>query len=92
MAKKKHSTTVGRLNIIDVSSKKNFTILPSSEPDVLEAIQRQEALSRMSEYFLKQYYSSNAKIERIQSRTFYDIVKAKIYQHKMNKAMQYAKR
>lgn len=68
MAKKKHSTTVGRLNIIDVSSKKNFTILPSSEPDVLEAIQRQEALSRMSEYFLKQYYSSNAKIERIQIR------------------------
>lgn len=92
MAKKKYSTNVGHANIIDVSRKKNFTILPPSELDVSETTRRQEALSRMSECFLEQYYSSNAKIERIQSRTFYDIVKAKIYQHKMNKAMQYAKR
>lgn len=68
--------------IIDVSSKKEINIIPmdSSIDESALVIQREELYKKVSE-IMEYCYSSDAAVERIQSRHLLDLIKARLFQY-----------
>lgn len=73
---------VTSMPIIDVSAKKNITIIPvDASIDELALLQQQEESYKKVLEIMDYCYSSDAAVERIQSRRLIDLIKARLYQY-----------
>lgn len=60
-------------------SARSVTVLSSNAADAAELMRKYKELEESIEKMQRQYYSSDATIERIQARNFWDILRATIY-------------
>nr|WP_295945389.1 hypothetical protein [uncultured Agathobaculum sp.] len=61
---------------VDISSKSNISVIQPSKENAKQTIKQLQNYSRQIEEVKKEFYSSNAAIERIMARSFADILRA----------------
>lgn len=78
MKKRKRTLKEKNSNIISIQRRNNIQIIPNVELSEEEYLKELEELTKSIERIKKEYYSNRAMIERIQDRSFTDIIRARI--------------